>query len=270
MKREPPGHEPGWQGGAQGDLYRHFDTERGGEAARERCTAIRAVLERVMGRAPGALDVGDIGCGAGTQCRVWAEKGHRVHGVDINKALIALARKRADEAALAIGFDVACATALPWADRSMDVCLIPDLLQHVGDWRACLSEAVRVLRPGGALYLSTSNMLCPVQHEFDLPFYSWYPSFLKHRYEALARTSRPELANYASSPAVNWFNWYGLRQHLACHGLSCLDRFDMADATAHGLAMRTLLALVRRLPPMRFCAHVATPYTVLLAIKPAS
>jgi SAM-dependent methyltransferase len=268
MKREPLEHEPGWQAGGRAGEFRPAGAERGGEAARGRFVAIHTALERLMARPAGALHVADIGCGAGTQCRIWAERGHHAHGVDVNKALIALARKRAAEAALAIDYEVACATALPWPDLSMDLCLLPDLLQHVADWRACLAEAVRVLKPGGVLYISTSNMLCPVQHEFDLPFYSWYPGFLKRHYEDLATTTRPELAGYASHPAVNWFTWYGLRQHLGNRGLACMDRFDMADAAALGAGARLLVALVRAVPLARFCAHVATPYTVLLALKP--
>jgi 2-polyprenyl-3-methyl-5-hydroxy-6-metoxy-1,4-benzoquinol methylase len=268
MKREPLEHEPGWQGGARGRVFRHVGTEGGDVAARERFLAIRANLERLMGHRAQALHVADIGCGAGARCRVWAEGGHHVHGADVNKALIALARKRAAAAALAIDYEVACATRLPWPELSMDVCLLPDLLQHVADWRSCLAEAVRVLKPGGVLYVSTSNMLCPVQHEFDLPFYSWYPGFLKRHFEDLASTTRPELAAYATEPAVNWFTWYGLRRHLASRGLACMDRFDMADAATLGPGARLLIALVRAVPLVRFCAHVATPYTLLLAFKP--
>jgi 2-polyprenyl-3-methyl-5-hydroxy-6-metoxy-1,4-benzoquinol methylase len=55
----------------------------------------------------------------------------------------------------------------------MDVCLLPELLEHVADWQSCLNEAARVLRPGGLLYLSTTNVLCPRQQEFNLPLYSF-------------------------------------------------------------------------------------------------
>lgn len=268
MNRKHASGEPGWRTGSQLDSCRHLDNEGGGEAARARFAAIHATLSKAMGSRAAPLDVADIGCGAGAQCRLWAERGHRAYGIDINKALIALARKRAGEMGLEIGFDVAAATALPWPDQSMDLCLVPELLQHVPDWRACLAEAVRVLRPGGALYISTSNVMCPVQEEFKLPLYSWYPGFLKRHYEDLAATSRPELAGYAAHPAVNWFTFYGLRRHLACHGLSAIDRFEMSDPAGQSLLRRAALALVRASPLLRFCAHVATPYTIVLAFKP--
>ncbi len=62
------------------------------------------------------------------------------------------------------------------------------------------------MRPGGVLYLTTTSCLCPSQMEFRLPLYSWYPGFLKRRYERLAKTTRPELANFAIYPAVHWFS----------------------------------------------------------------
>jgi 2-polyprenyl-6-hydroxyphenyl methylase/3-demethylubiquinone-9 3-methyltransferase len=253
--------EPGWRsGGVLGE-------EHGArEAALGRLAFIDTALRGAGGRPEGAMQVADVGCGAGVQSRLWAERGHQVYGADINKALIALARKRAREAGLGIAFEVAPATALPWPDRSMDLCIVPGLIEHVADWRACLAEFVRILKPGGALYISTTNVLCPVQDEFRLPLYSWYPGFVKRHYEDLACTSRPELARYALYPAINWFTWYGLRNHLARHGLASMDRFDMLDPGSRGYAVR----LLRALPPLRFAAHVATPYTVLLALKPAA
>lgn len=262
--------EPGWRQGGADDPAQPIDERGARHAAQDRLAVIAAVLDRATGRSASPLQVADVGCGTGVQCRLWAARGHQVHGADINKAFIALARKRAREAGLGIAFDVASATALPWPDRSMDLCIVPELIEHVADWRGCLAEFVRILKPGGALYLTTSNMLCPVQDEFDLPLYSWYPGFVKRHYEDLACTSRPDLACYAPQPAVNWFTWYGLRNHLARHGLTSLDRFDMLEACARGPAARAALRLVRALPPLRFCAHVATPNTTLLAIKPAS
>src|SRR5690606_19088480 len=96
-----------------------------------------------------ALDVGDIGCNTGTQSSVWAEHGHRVQGVDINEGLIEIARQRAAESGHAISFSLGSATELPWPSESLDICLLPELLEHVPDWKRCIAEAVRVLRPRG-------------------------------------------------------------------------------------------------------------------------
>lgn len=234
-----------------------------------RFSSTRDAVLRVLrhaGLADSGLEVADVGCGAGTQAILWARDGHRVHGIDVNETLVGLARKRAAEAGLDIHFDCASAVKLPWQSGSMDVCLLPELLEHVADWQTCLSEAVRVLKPRGLLYLSTTNRLCPVQQEFDLPMYAWYPGWLKRRYERLAVTTRPELVNHAKFPAVNWFDFYGLRRAPALRGFRCLDRFDVAALGTHGPAARIALAAIRRLAPLRWLAHVATSYTVIFAV----
>lgn len=214
-----------------------------------------------------ALDVADIGCGPGAQSMVWALAGHRVHGLDVNNALLELARQRSEEAGLAIEFHQGTAEALPYADASMDVCLAPELLEHVPDWEICLREFARVLRPGGVLYLSTTNRLCPVQQEYNLPLYSWYPAPLKRRYERLAVTTRRDLVNHATYPAVHWFTFYELRDFLAPLGIEARDRFDMVDSTALGRPQRLVVSPVRRLPPLRWLGHVFTPYSGVLGIK---
>lgn len=224
-------------------------------------------LLAARGQDTSCLRVADIGCGAGTQSLLWAELGHSVLGLDVSTPLIEVARKRAAERALEIDFEIGTATALPLADGAIDVCLLPELLEHVADWQTCLREAVRVLDSGGLLYLSTTNTLCPVQSEFNLPLYSWYPRFAKRRYERLAVTTRPQLANYATYPAVNWFNFYKLRQFLVPFGFDCLDRFDMIDVDRVRAPLRSFVKTARAIAPVRFLGHVLTPGVAIFAVR---
>ena len=215
------------------------------------------------------LRVLDIGCGAGTSSHLWAQAGHAVHGVDISADLVDLARRRADELRLdGIEFSVQDATRLPFEDASVDVCIMPELLEHIADWQACVDECARVLRPHGVLYLSTTNALCPVQYEYELPLYSWYPAWLKRHCERRAVTDRPQWVNFARYPAVNWFTFYGLRAYLRPLGVRCLDRFDLA-ARIHGTqaGRSTLLAAVRHVPPLRLLGQMLSPGTIVFGVK---
>jgi glycosyltransferase involved in cell wall biosynthesis len=76
-----------------------------------------------------------------------------------------------------IGFVCGDSTALPFPDGSFDAVTMFDLLEHVPDDRRAAAEALRVLRPGGALLVSSPNEswrfpyygalkpLCPTEEE---------------------------------------------------------------------------------------------------------
>jgi 2-polyprenyl-3-methyl-5-hydroxy-6-metoxy-1,4-benzoquinol methylase len=251
-------------------FYGYYEKESLSEATLVRFRTIKNKLLALAARegiAVEGLQVLDIGCGAGTQSRLWAEEGHRVNGLDVNAPLIELARDRAAQAQLQIEFRMGSATALPYPDRCMDVCLMPELLEHVADWETCVNEAVRVLRPQGLLFLSTTNVLCPRQQEFNLPLYSWYPRFAKRRIERLAVTTRPQLANHAKYPAVHWFSYYQLAGYLSVRGIRCFDRFDMIDVAGLSTLPRFAIAAARAAAPLRFFGHVLTEGTTVFGVK---
>jgi len=251
-------------------FYQYYAGESLKAATLERFAATQAAVVRAarhFGLEQQSWRVADVGCGAATQCALWARAGHRVFGVDINEPLIELGRERAKAAGLDIDLQSGTATALPWPDESMDICLCPELLEHVMDWQTVVNETVRILKPGGVLYISTTNKLCPKQEEFDLPGFSWYPAPLKRYYERLSVTTRPELVSHAKFPAVHWFTYFGLRKHLAGIGARCLDRFDVAALADHGAAGKLIIGAIRSCPPLRWAGHMATPYTMVFAQK---
>lgn len=268
VQTPPAADTQGFDTGSHESFYEYYKKQSLSPAAMQRFGAIAEVVLRVRGDLPAGtrLAVLDVGCNAGTQCQFWVDRGHDYTGIDINAPLVRLAKERAAESGRANArFEVASATQLPFADASFDVCLMPELLEHIDDWEACLKEAVRVLRPGGVVYISTSNWLCPKQQEFNLAGYSWYPGFVKRYLEQRARTDWPEVANFAKYPAVHWFSYYQLKRWFAARGLSSADRFDVMRLDDKPALARALVKVLRWLPPLRLLGHVATPYTVLVA-----
>jgi 2-polyprenyl-6-hydroxyphenyl methylase/3-demethylubiquinone-9 3-methyltransferase len=249
----------------------YYERESVSARTAERFRVVRDKMLRLgtekSGRTNERLSVLDVGCGAGTECQVWAELGHSVTGIDISEPLVRLARKRASEQGFDIHFDVGSAQALPYAANTFDVCLIPQLLEHVPDWQKCLDEGTRILRPGGLLYLSTTNVLCPIQNEFELPLYSWYPKFVKRRCERLAVTTHREWVSHTSYPAVHWFTFWQLKEFLAKKGLECFDRFDLARGDRTSAIRQMAFALIRRLPPLRVAAYLLVAGTIVVGVK---
>lgn len=89
----------------------------------------------------------EIGCGEGRVSRDLAARGHTVTGVDITPALVELAVEADPGSAYLVGD----AEVLPFPDASFDLAVAYNSLMDVDDMPAAVSEAARVLEPGGRL-----------------------------------------------------------------------------------------------------------------------
>jgi SAM-dependent methyltransferase len=90
----------------------------------------------------------------------------------------------------AVGFRIVTGTALPFADQAFDLVVSNHVIEHVGDLERQadhVREIVRVLRPGGYLYLATPNRFAPVEPHFKLPLLSWLPDGSRSAYVRIAR-----------------------------------------------------------------------------------
>ncbi|QEX17358.1 hypothetical protein FRZ44_26560 [Hypericibacter terrae] len=104
---------------------------------------------------PGTF-VAEIGCGTGTAARemsVLVHPGGHVYGFDISGQFVTLARARAFAASAKVEFQVSDATTLPLADGCIDVYRAERVYMHLKRPETALSEAFRVLRPGGRLLI---------------------------------------------------------------------------------------------------------------------
>lgn len=207
----------------------------------------------------------DLGCGLGAYSEFWYACGFRTTGFDRDADLIAYARVRAETKRLAIRYEQGRADRLPFENGSFDIVYANSILEHVEDWESCLNEWIRVLVPGGLLWVETTNILCPNQGEFQwLPLYSWWPPMFKRLAVRLAQGPLPALAHHSSWPALHWFSFFQLKRFLEPRGLSVRDRFDCMDVAAAGPAKRLLrrVALAGE-AGRRFCYLFVTPLIVL-------
>jgi 2-polyprenyl-3-methyl-5-hydroxy-6-metoxy-1,4-benzoquinol methylase len=129
-------YEQLWQALPEGLEPSHFALRR------------RFLLERVRA----GERVLDVGCGEGRFALELARAGAHVLGIDVAEEPLRRARSRHPELDLR---RVAAEGPWPLEDAGFDVVWAGEVLEHVADTAAWLSEVRRVLRSGGSLLAST-------------------------------------------------------------------------------------------------------------------
>jgi SAM-dependent methyltransferase len=110
-------------------------------------------LDRVAAARPGGRAL-DLGCGTAVVTLALARRGFEVVGVDHSPEMLELGRRKLAAAGLEATLETGDVRALRFDDGEFDCVTIQGLLHHLEELEPCLREAVRVLRPGGFLYVS--------------------------------------------------------------------------------------------------------------------
>jgi 2-polyprenyl-6-hydroxyphenyl methylase/3-demethylubiquinone-9 3-methyltransferase len=104
------------------------------------------------------LSVIDIGCGGGLVSEPLARMGARVTGLDAGDANIKAAMVHAEGAGLEIDYRVGAVEGLlAEGERTYDLVLSLEVVEHVIDPARFLADCARLVRPGGLLILATLN-----------------------------------------------------------------------------------------------------------------
>lgn len=99
----------------------------------------------------------EVGCGGGILSEEIARMGFRTTGLDPSGPALEVARGHALESGLAIEYVPGSGERLPFRDGEFDVVFCCDVLEHVNDLGAVISEISRVLKPGGRFFFDTIN-----------------------------------------------------------------------------------------------------------------
>ncbi len=239
-----------------------------GEArAREVVAQIRAMTGTTLSPGSTVLEIG-----AGTAALAAALVPHvgQVVVTDISLAWLVLARHRLERTGRTNWTVIAAAADdLPAPANTFDLVIAADVIEHVPDPKAMIDEALRVLRPGASLWLSTPNRwsLTPEPH-----VRVWGVGFVPRRYAA--RYVR--LVRGVAYDGIETRSLFELRRLAASSGADAAIRaphIPEAVVATYSRLGRILIGLyhrISRLPLLRTMLLTVTPLFHMTLTKPPS
>jgi ubiquinone/menaquinone biosynthesis C-methylase UbiE len=133
---------------------------------------------------PGARIL-DIGSGVGSFVVGCRERNFDAYGVEPDRigtgaglTSIQIASRRLKENVFVSG----TGERLPFADRSFDLVSLNQVVEHVADQQTVMSEAARVLKPGGAIYVACPNYLRFYEPHYKIAWLPLMPHWLARSY----------------------------------------------------------------------------------------
>lgn len=205
----------------------------------------------------------DCGCGSGTFLTRIADRASERWGVDLDEdALAEASHSGANVRAIRPG------KPLPFCDGQFDTVIIMEVIEHVADERAVLSELSRVLAPGGLLLLTTPHkgtltfldpgnfkFVAPRLHEFIHGKLLRQRGYYEERFGSRRRTQRGMIADFTLDQTP-WHRHYPYRQirSLAPPELSTIAWSAYSPAFRALWSLRLVLRVLtlgwlQRLPP---------------------
>lgn len=239
-------------------------------SAAERCERVIEQISRAVSRVHRGEVALEIGCGTAALGTALATRMRQVVVSDVSLSWLVLARHRAARAGLTNVRFVACsADRLPFRANTFDLVVGADVIEHVPDPAALVAAAYRVIRPGGALWLSTPNRfsISPEPH-VGLWGVGYLPRPLAEAYVRRFRGVAYE--------AIRPLSWRALRDLLAATGASDVTVVPPAIVkplrSYYGRMGRTMIEAYNIACARRFGQRVLRPVAPLFhafARKPA-
>jgi SAM-dependent methyltransferase len=174
----------------------------------------------------------DIGAAQGQYVAAYKKLGYRAVGVEPWDDARSASAELSEYLSVPLEIKRGRAEELPFEDGTFDVVISTSVMEHVEDLDASISEAYRVLKPGGIFWFNSASSLCPVTSEIrGFPLFGWYPDRLKIRIMNWAKIKRPDLVGHTENPAIHWFTPWKARRILKDHGFrKVYDRWDVSRA----------------------------------------
>jgi len=117
-------------------------------------------------------------------------------GVDIDASALKFAKETAvrSETLWAQGDGIR----LPLKTGTFDVAICSQVYEHVTDPDELMNEIFRILKPGGYCYFAATNKYSIIEQHYFVPFLSWLPKTIAHKYLQLLKKGSFYYENHLS------------------------------------------------------------------------
>lgn len=162
------------------------------------------------------IDIADLGAGEGHLSQLLAQRAKSVTCIDNSKEMVKIGAQNARDAALTnLHFLHGDIEAVPLPDQSVDLALLSQALHHARRPTLALSEAFRILRPGGLIIVIDLNA---------------------HTFEQARDLYADQWLGFPANDLYHWLRSVGFA-HIS---VDCVDRTDQPPH------FETLLAVAKR------------------------
>lgn len=161
---------------------------------KRKAAKIKAILDEKLDFSKAS--VLDIGTGSGDIASQLAKYAKKVTSVDI-----------VDERKIKTGYNFKLAKdeKLPFKDNTFDVVITNHVVEHTPDQKKHLTEVLRVLKPGGYVYLATPNKYWLTDPHYKLPFISWLPRRASEAYLKAIQNNKWDIYPLSSHGVKKYF-----------------------------------------------------------------
>jgi SAM-dependent methyltransferase len=215
----------------------------------------------------GSTRILEVGTGTGWFPIMCKLKGVSCRGLEISPQLVEYGLQFGREHGVEADIELGNIEDADMGTAQYDVVIAWSVLEHVEHWESALGKIADALRPGGVLYVLSTNKFALKSHEYNMPLYGWLPD--RWRYRLRRMRQGDDIMKLGID--FNQFTHPRLRRCLKHVGFSrVMDVIELLDpenlrmpSRGKRIAIRTL----RLVPPLKAAVLTFVPYTIFLCVK---
>jgi 2-polyprenyl-3-methyl-5-hydroxy-6-metoxy-1,4-benzoquinol methylase len=209
----------------------------------------------------------ELGPGIGWFLILCKQKGLSCKGLEISPQLVEHARQFGQRYGIEPDIELGNIEETDIGKSEYDVIIALSVFEHVEYWQKGIKRVFTALKPGGLLYFTSTNKFSLWSQEYHFPLYGWLPD--RWRYRLRIALQGADIMKLGID--FNQFTTFRLRRFFKNLGFSrvldLVDTFDLDTLNDPKIWKKVMLALLKRLKPLKHLALFFAPETYFICIK---